>query len=336
MSFNSDEYRYGFQRQEQDLETGLVNYKYRMHDPRIGRFFAVDPLASQYPWNSVYAFSENRLIDGVELEGLEFQHLVMTPEENREARRLIVAGAEAIKDATLNGGAQLITRFPTSFLTGITYAGRDLGINDDVHKFGYYYWDKQNDKFVHSSFKDDVSFEDASDIMFVLDAALTGVEGLAAISYRKAISKGASYLKGAIEVAWKQSWGQRGKILEGILASTSYKNAKWVGRLNNGYFPLVDFVEGTTAIQLKTLGKSTKSLNVSYLKKQIDKLSNLKGKNLSTGAENFGDLAINKARLDIGYESGTKLLDVAGVDKIKSYAKQQGVELKFFEVTAKK
>ncbi len=42
-----------------------------MHDPRIGRFFAVDPLAPKYPHNSPYAFSENRLIDGVELEGLE-------------------------------------------------------------------------------------------------------------------------------------------------------------------------------------------------------------------------------------------------------------------------
>ena len=42
-----------------------------MHDPRLGRFFAVDPLAPQYPHNSPYAFSENRVIDGIELEGLE-------------------------------------------------------------------------------------------------------------------------------------------------------------------------------------------------------------------------------------------------------------------------
>ena len=48
-----------------------MNYKYRMHDPRIGRFFAVDPLAPKYPHNSVYAFSENVVIDHVELEGLE-------------------------------------------------------------------------------------------------------------------------------------------------------------------------------------------------------------------------------------------------------------------------
>ena len=42
-----------------------------MHDPRVGRFFAVDPLTKKYPWNSPYAFSENRVIDGVELEGLD-------------------------------------------------------------------------------------------------------------------------------------------------------------------------------------------------------------------------------------------------------------------------
>jgi hypothetical protein len=52
-------------------EGNSVNYKYRMHDPRIGRFFAVDPLTGKYPHNSPYAFSENRVVDGVELEGLE-------------------------------------------------------------------------------------------------------------------------------------------------------------------------------------------------------------------------------------------------------------------------
>jgi hypothetical protein len=43
-----------------------------MHDTRVGRFFATDPLEKKYPWNSPYAFSENRVIDGIDLEGLEF------------------------------------------------------------------------------------------------------------------------------------------------------------------------------------------------------------------------------------------------------------------------
>jgi RHS repeat-associated protein len=74
-SFNTGDYRYGFQGQEMDNEIkgvgNSINYKFRMHDPRLGRFFAVDPLASSYPWNSPYAFSENDIIRSIELEGLE-------------------------------------------------------------------------------------------------------------------------------------------------------------------------------------------------------------------------------------------------------------------------
>jgi len=73
--FRLNSYTYGFQGQEMDDEVkgegNSVNYKYRMHDPRVGRFFAVDPLTADYPWNSPYAFSENRVIDLIELEGLE-------------------------------------------------------------------------------------------------------------------------------------------------------------------------------------------------------------------------------------------------------------------------
>jgi RHS repeat-associated protein len=78
-SFFEGSYRYGFQAQEKDDEVkgagNSVNYTYRMHDPRLGRFFAVDPLQKDYPWNSPYAFSENRLIDGIELEGLEHMNM---------------------------------------------------------------------------------------------------------------------------------------------------------------------------------------------------------------------------------------------------------------------
>ena len=85
----SNAYRYGFQRQEMDNEIkgrgNSLNYKYRMHDPRIGRFFSVDPLAKKYPWNSSYAFSENRVIDGVELEGLEVEEINEFAENNRRA-----------------------------------------------------------------------------------------------------------------------------------------------------------------------------------------------------------------------------------------------------------
>ncbi|MFK7002165.1 alpha/beta hydrolase family protein, partial [Flavobacterium oreochromis] len=71
----SKDYRYGFQGQEKDDqikgEGNSLNYTFRMHDPRVGRFFALDPLAPKYPHNSPYAFSENKVIAHIELEGSE-------------------------------------------------------------------------------------------------------------------------------------------------------------------------------------------------------------------------------------------------------------------------
>jgi hypothetical protein len=81
-NFNSSDYRYGYQKQEQDQELwdGAVSFKYRIEDPRLGRFFSVDPLTYKYPYNSPYAFSENRIMDGIELEGLEVA--IFHPEYN--------------------------------------------------------------------------------------------------------------------------------------------------------------------------------------------------------------------------------------------------------------
>jgi RHS repeat-associated protein len=68
-------YRYGYQRQESDDEVkgngNSVNYTFRMHDPRLGRFFSLDPFVFAFPHNSPYVFSENIVINAVELEGLE-------------------------------------------------------------------------------------------------------------------------------------------------------------------------------------------------------------------------------------------------------------------------
>ncbi len=43
-----------------------------MYDTRVGRFSSVDPLSKSFPWNSSYAFAENRVIDGIDLEGAEW------------------------------------------------------------------------------------------------------------------------------------------------------------------------------------------------------------------------------------------------------------------------
>ena len=55
----------------EDLGLNTHEWKYRMSDPAIGRFWQIDPLAEDYTYNSTYAFQENKLGSGIELEGLE-------------------------------------------------------------------------------------------------------------------------------------------------------------------------------------------------------------------------------------------------------------------------
>jgi RHS repeat-associated protein len=76
MKIRTTVYPSGFNGQEKDDEIkGVGNsleFKFRDYDSRIGRFISIDPLFSEYPWNSTYAFAENRVIDGKDLEGLEY------------------------------------------------------------------------------------------------------------------------------------------------------------------------------------------------------------------------------------------------------------------------
>jgi len=66
-------YNYKYQGQERQDELGLNwdSFKWRNYDYAIGRFMCIDPLAEKYSYNGVYNFSENRVIDAIELEGLE-------------------------------------------------------------------------------------------------------------------------------------------------------------------------------------------------------------------------------------------------------------------------
>lgn len=74
-------YKYGFQGQEKQQETGWSSFKWRNYDPAMGRFFNIDPLAEKYNMWAPYVFSGNRVIDARELEGLEPHVLFNTREK---------------------------------------------------------------------------------------------------------------------------------------------------------------------------------------------------------------------------------------------------------------
>ncbi|MBU0488925.1 MAG: hypothetical protein KKA07_18775 [Bacteroidetes bacterium] len=117
----ADGYMYGFQGQEKDNEiTGVtgshLNFKYRMYDSRIGRFFAVDPLTKNFPWNSPYAFSENRVIDCVELEGREKEKAGKKAKREFSKESFHIVGGSSTTDPKERTGEPLLRQTKDKYI----------------------------------------------------------------------------------------------------------------------------------------------------------------------------------------------------------------------------
>lgn len=68
-------YKYGFNGKENDNdikgEGNQQDYGMRIYDPRVGRFYSVDPLTKSYPWYTPYQFAGNKPINSIDLDGAE-------------------------------------------------------------------------------------------------------------------------------------------------------------------------------------------------------------------------------------------------------------------------
>jgi RHS repeat-associated protein len=109
----STSYRFGFNGQEKvDEVYGEGNayaFEYRIHDPRIGRFLSVDPLFASYPWNSTYAFAENRVIDGKDLEGLEWTSATTGTSTSYAVTIKVMNSSQVTSNSNLKSFLQKIT-----------------------------------------------------------------------------------------------------------------------------------------------------------------------------------------------------------------------------------
>ncbi len=74
-SYSIPAYRYGFNGKENDNEVkgdgNQQDYGARMYDPRLKKFLSVDPLTKNYPWYTPYQFAGNKVINSIDLDGLE-------------------------------------------------------------------------------------------------------------------------------------------------------------------------------------------------------------------------------------------------------------------------
>jgi hypothetical protein len=96
-------------------------FKYRLEDSRIGRFWSTDPLEEHFPWNSPYAFAENRVNDGIDLEGKEW-HKIIDASNNTEYNIIkikVVNSSKTMTDAQVKTAIKGISTY-----TANTYSGQ--------------------------------------------------------------------------------------------------------------------------------------------------------------------------------------------------------------------
>jgi RHS repeat-associated protein len=97
--------RFAHQDFENDLDWDMYLFRFRAHDPQIGRFIQIDPLAKSFPYNSTYAFAENRVGNGTDLEGLEWWASPLVFGNNTTILRGPVL--ENAVEATVEAGAKI-------------------------------------------------------------------------------------------------------------------------------------------------------------------------------------------------------------------------------------
>ena len=116
-TISGDGYRFGFQGQEMDDEIkgegNSVNYKYRMHHPRLGRFFAVDPLAAKYTAWTPYAFCIDNPILNIDSDGREVIVTITQRENQKPLVEIKVSGAIINESKTEFINSQITKRLKT-------------------------------------------------------------------------------------------------------------------------------------------------------------------------------------------------------------------------------
>jgi RHS repeat-associated protein len=72
-SVNTSGYRYGFNGMEMDNEVNGTENSYdfgaRMYDPRVGRFYSIDPLVRNFPYRSNYTFAADNPVLYIDKDG---------------------------------------------------------------------------------------------------------------------------------------------------------------------------------------------------------------------------------------------------------------------------
>lgn len=251
-------YKYNGKELQDELGLGVYFFKFRSYDPALGRFWQIDPLAGTYAHNSTYAFAENNVSSGTDLEGLELSFHLNGNLATAQSGPRVTGGVNgnytlqelkshmAQKQANVDRAmGKLMSGDPRSIPSGeIRPAKGDINA---------------------------ARFDDPG--MMMADGALIGAEWMA-------MDIGAARAFGALgklgseaRSVWASGAIERGRAIEKMLGAAS----DWASN-----FPVIDKVVGGVATSIKSLDLTAKSYQkgnsvLNTLKGYINKLDKFEG-----------------------------------------------------------
>ena len=134
-------YWFGFNGQEKDNEVygegKSLSFEFRNYDSRLGRWWGIDPLVSQFPWSSPYVFVENDVVRKRDIGGkygsdghywTAYAMGIMIGLSNEDAIKWAIA-AETYDNIVLFSSS--IQR--TTFIDRFTWLPNPLGTQQSMH-----------------------------------------------------------------------------------------------------------------------------------------------------------------------------------------------------------
>lgn len=279
----NNKYKYNGKELQDELGLGVYFFKFRSYDPSLGRFWQIDPLAGTYAHNSTYAFAENNVSSGTDLEGLELSfHLNGNLATAQSGPRVTggvngnytlqelkshMAQKQANEDRAMG---KLMSGDPRSIPSGeIRPAKGDINT---------------------------ARFDDPG--MMIADGARIGAEFMAMEAGGALALRGAStFFKG--ESVWAMNALQRGRRIEEMLGA----NPLWPKN-----FPTIDKVVDGVATSIKSMDLTAKSYQkgnavLNTLKGYVDDLAKFTSESWGGTAVSKGETYTSKA-LELAVQTG--------------------------------
>jgi hypothetical protein len=298
----------------------------------------VDPLFKSYPWNATYSYAEGSPIENLDMDGLEkldFKtHWAMGTAAGNPAIGLgtyvfdwftsgLVTYAEATKNLMQNEINYANAKEQTRNID-------DPGLQEAIDRTHDHY---QAMGYIKAA-------EGGLDIIDKSTSVIGGLEAGAVIATAKvAVNAGT---KKAVRTAMGESdelsrhiWegkasnkyssainpSGRAEMLENAAQHTIFKEYQYIGNLDNGYFPVIDFWKNGIGASFKTTQAKRGSEFLQAIMNNIDQLANIRAKGVVRGKRDA--FSIKNVRLDIAVPRG---YNIENLTDVINHAKAKGVD----------